>query len=263
MKKATFTFLFITFFAFSALAQQTLLPKGRWIAGDLLDVADLKVSMEIRIFSDTLVLDVINAEKQELLNQSVFVILKVDANQQKGKMLLKLVGEDKYSFGFFYRLSKDDVIIAPARADISSKQEAEDNFSKAEAWTIKKFNERRINFGEKPVQNVDPYRLGVIFRTKARIDALSKLPEITQDKRTYVKVLDALIRAFKNRNNQILYNQPSTALYLVSRVYEQNGLNPFTSFAKMSEGLKRYEYDSDVQDKAIDFKFYVVAKMNW
>lgn len=264
MKKVILVVLLFNFSFLNVFGQKQLLPKGNWVVSDLLDASKLGLGMEMKIFADTLIFDIIDTDKNKVVEQQVFKIMKVKADPKKGKMLLRLVGKEKYSIGFFYKLKGvEDIIIAPAKAEIVDQAEAMRNFMNAEKWTIQKINAQRKSNGKKAVKNIDPYRLGMIFRTKSRIDSLNKLPDIPNDKKTYITILDALIKAFRDKNNQAFYNQPMTAFYLLGRVYEQQGFNPLTSFIKMTDGLKQYEYDTDIQDKSVDFALFVAARLNW
>ena len=182
MKKVILILILLNFSFLNAIGQKQFLPIGNWVASDEFNLSALGIEMKINIRKDTLIFDLTDPEKTSPDERRTLIILKVVADKQKGKMLLSHIKEKKYSLSFFYKINTQDVIISPPSSSFNNLKEAEEKFNNPEEWMIKAMNENKA-LGENDIKNIDPYKVGVIFRTKPRLKALQKLPIIPNDKK--------------------------------------------------------------------------------
>jgi len=259
MKRVLCVLLLVCLSSLSAFSQRKFLPKGKWLSSNEFITTKLGAHIEMWIAKDTLVFNIIDPAKQISSKKYTYLILKVSADKQKGKLLFKEVDGDKYGIGFFYKFTAQDIIMTPSDARFPDLQKAEKAFEDPKEWLIKIMNQARA-VGEKEIKEVDPYKFGTIFRTIKRIEALKKMPAIPNNKKILLTVIDKIILTFKNLENTKKSLGPIEAIYILTRVMEKEGYNPIVSTAQMFNYLTNYEQDKDAMSKLVDFKKYVLSR---
>ncbi|OJJ15697.1 hypothetical protein BKI52_38090 [marine bacterium AO1-C] len=264
IKRVMSVFLLVGLFFSSALAQQKLLPKGKWFnrrnpTGTVVEITQLQFMKDSRlVFTPVMTYD----EKEKTLPVTV-TIHKMILNKNTGKLLLKFTekGKEDFILYLYRRLNNDELqIYIPGWFKAKDESEALQSFKKIEEYQ-KIADQDLEKYRKSPVKRSSMYDSGIIWRSEKLYQRLNKLPASPEMNKkqvmaTYLRVLDLC----KQKKNQIFLNDPSSSIegvqYLMEIAFIEKGYNPFTFSKNFVKSLQKFKGDKDIEDlqkKIVDF----------
>lgn len=257
MKKALITRSKLFFIALFTLmlsisvtyAQQEELPKGKWIAH--IGMGFMNVTLEADITSKVMTINAVMNNKKQEAKRAKMDIIDVKVNGDKGKLLLKEQGQEKYAVGLFKKLNEEELLMLPPEPRFINKKEAQEFYENVEKGMKEEL--QKMTKGLNP--HMDVYDLGYVFCSPKRYKKLSAMPDLPDlDKKGLLKLMDQVMAVYKDPKNKMMLSNPMSLMRLMNQMFIKNGYNPYTSLGKMMKTQMKFSSDADVQKKALEMQ---------
>lgn len=253
--KKTISFLFFVLVTVSSFTQKQHLPQGKWQGN--MAFFSLNVAMKANISPSKII---ITGNITETVKKDSFEIIKIKANLQKGKILVKHTKKNEYSVGFFYKITPDAMMMLHTSKPVAkNKKEADKLFENAEKTALEKLvkpdNKSQIDY-----QGLDIYTMGVVWYTQKKYNEYSELSKELPDKRNLLKIMDNLIFLFRTSKTKTWYGMSSLGDYYMQQAFVKRGLHPQQANYRFETAFKQHLKDPIVDRKGRELVTYFPFK---